>query len=347
MGSTMLAAAAAFLAAAARLPGAAGQPMLTFDLVQFDNATRAATGASCLDGSPAGYYLNTASPPSTTWVLFLQGGGACLSASGPASCWLRYNTSLGSSTYWPAPTAQMGGNFFWRDCAANPAFCAANYVYVPYCTGDVHGGQRRGPVSPAMPFTFAGHNNIVAVLASLLATTDVGAATDVLVAGSSAGGLGTFLNADFVAATLPSTVRVRANPQAGYFFPPVTPFASWAAGNTAPPYAGQSAALLALWQPFGNAACAAVNNATYCAPVYASYPYIKTPMFLIENQADSNQVRPCTARLRSPLAHVAQQPTHPPSPRCSSLWSWARRSTTRRRCSRTCSTTRTPWWRRW
>ena len=170
----------------------------------------------------------------------------------------------------------------------------------------------------------------MAVVADLLATTEVAAATDFLVSGSSAGGFGTFLNADYVAATLPPTVRVRAAPQAGYFFPPVTPFAAWAADNLGPPYAGQNSSILELWQPIGNAGCIAAHNATYCASVYAAYPYIKTPMFLVENQADSNQVRPIPVPVllcvKVPqLMPSSPHPTLAPTCERRSLRSWARR----------------------
>lgn len=269
-------------------PRAAAQAPVPFDLVLFDAAVGAAYGAACLDGSPAGYYLSEGG--SDTWVLFMEGGGACYAASGPASCWLRYNTSLGSSTSWPAAAA-LSGNFFVRDCGANPAFCNASYVYVPYCTGDVHGGQRAAPVSAALPFQFSGHNNIRAIMDSLLNSTSLRNAAQLLVSGSSAGGFGTFINADYIASVVPPTVRVRAAPQGGYFFPAVVPFAAWSAGSTGAPYAGQNASVAELWQAYGNAACVAAHGPAYCNSVLGFYPYIQTPMFIVENQADSNQVR--------------------------------------------------------
>ena len=80
------------------------------------------------------------------------------------------------------------------------------------CSGDVYLGQE----TKADPFglLFAGHLNLEAVITDLQVTHGLGDGTghSLLLAGSSAGGLGTFNNADFVTDMLPS-VSVKANPQ--------------------------------------------------------------------------------------------------------------------------------------
>jgi hypothetical protein len=110
----------------------------TFALRLFSPSVGSAFGANCLDGSAAGYYFSPGA--SDSYVIFMEGGGACWSNSGPFSCWTRYNTSLGSSKNWPE-TYTQNNNFFWRNCSGNPLFCNATYAYVPYCTGDVHAGM--------------------------------------------------------------------------------------------------------------------------------------------------------------------------------------------------------------
>ena len=84
-------------------------------------------------------------------------------------------------------------------------------------------------------------------------------------------------------------LRIRA--QGGYFFPEVVTFPQFVAGDLNPPYYGQNASLAALWDLPLNADCVAAYNASYCTSVYGFYPFIKTPCFITENAADSNQVR--------------------------------------------------------
>ena len=48
------------------------------------NATE--RNAVCNDGSPAVYYTYT-NPDSDRWLIYLEGGGSCVSA---LSCWVRY-----------------------------------------------------------------------------------------------------------------------------------------------------------------------------------------------------------------------------------------------------------------
>jgi hypothetical protein len=214
------------LAAVLGLSVIASASVLT--VVKFPDTVVQDTGARCIDGSPGGYFIERGSSNDT--VIFLQGGGACWTGDDSVfSCWLRYNTTLGSSNYWPS-TLTLTNNWFVRDCTANPIFCNFTYVYVPYCSGDVHAGQRTEVVNASLPFYFAGHRIVSTVLDSLLNTTGIASAANVLLSGSSAGGYGTFFNADYVASRLPGVGAVRAAPQAGWFFPHVVQWSAFVAG---------------------------------------------------------------------------------------------------------------------
>jgi hypothetical protein len=72
-------------------------------------------------------------------------------------------------------------------------------------------------------FLFNGHNNLGAFLDTLLADATAGpalrSAKNFLLTGSSAGGIGTFMNADYLRARLPWVPNFRANPVGGWFFP--------------------------------------------------------------------------------------------------------------------------------
>ena len=74
------------------------------------------------------------------------------------------------------------------------------------------------PCDPTAPDTYVmeGHNIISDVISELIANNAVDSASELILSGCSAGGLGTFENTDFVASLLPN-VAVVGNPQAGYF----------------------------------------------------------------------------------------------------------------------------------
>ena len=146
----------------------------------------------CDDGTPTGIGINP-SATSTNVLLFFEGGGACWD----------YQTcvQLNTSTHGPFGAAQFqaisantAGTIVDRNAAASP-FKDWSFVFVPYCTGDEHGG------SADMVYTSGGssktihhrgHDNVVAFLSRLGATFT--APGKLAVSGSSAGGGGTLFN---------------------------------------------------------------------------------------------------------------------------------------------------------
>ena len=255
----------------------------------FNTSFSSSTGARCLDGSPAGYFFEKGDPSS--FVIFLQGGGACYSVTGDPStnCASRAKTALGSSAYWPATYTDTSNVV--SSLPVNP-FANFTRIFVPYCSGDVHLGTRLEVVSPsAFPFYFSGHLIVAAVVQHLKESEGLGAAASVLLAGSSAGGIGAFVNADFVAAQLPAASTVRAAPQGGWFFPAIVNFTAWRKDkNSGPPYAGQDSPVTELWQSYLNPSCVAANSRSYCSSIEFSYKYIATPLHVSEDLEDSNQL---------------------------------------------------------
>jgi hypothetical protein len=69
-----------------------------------------------------------------------------------------------------------------------------NHVYVPYCTGDLHGGDRENAVVPGVPGTqqFVGHRNLHNILKRV--AREFKDAEDVALIGASAGGFGVLIN---------------------------------------------------------------------------------------------------------------------------------------------------------
>ena len=92
---------------------------------------------------------------------------------------------------------------------------------MPYCTGDTHAGEVYTASEETFNLYFSGRINFDAILDDLKSSEGLDNATHVLLSGSSAGGVGTFLNADRGAAAFPNAV-FKAAPIAGWFIPQVS-----------------------------------------------------------------------------------------------------------------------------
>ena len=112
-------------------------------------------------------------------------------------------------------------------------------------------------------------------------------ATEIVLTGESAGGIGVWNNADFLAVQFPKA-RVHAVPIAGFYF-----FAS--------PYTGphHTSSVLVdfredawpshyeLWGSYVNEDCARnLKEPSHCVLSNYSFPYVKTPAFIVEAQSD-------------------------------------------------------------
>jgi hypothetical protein len=96
-------------------------------------------GSTCANGTPTGVAVNV-HPGATRLVFFLEGGGACDTAE---DCWVHptaINIASGYGVGQLEQDPQLGLPIFARGDAANP-FADASYVFVPYCTGDLHAGS--------------------------------------------------------------------------------------------------------------------------------------------------------------------------------------------------------------
>jgi hypothetical protein len=83
-----------------------------------------------------------------------------------------------------------------------------------YCSGDVHSGTRTTATKETWGFYFSGHLNLVSIVKQLNATVPaLSAATDILLTGSSAGGLFSFrLVSPLILGSLPSKLRRHCSP---------------------------------------------------------------------------------------------------------------------------------------
>ena len=204
--------------------------------------------AVCLDGSRSGISYRAAAggtSPSLKlankkrWVLYFQGGGWCHST---ADCGLRALSAMGTnSTTHGSPHVPEGHGIIDPCCSVSVDFCDYNKVFFHYCDGaSFSGGGRQSRLEleasrqlPAslsrLPRTVhsAGRAIVTSALQLLIDRFSLGEATDVMVAGFSAGGLAALLNAEDIRAALRAAgaplQRFKAASFSGVFLPSVVP----------------------------------------------------------------------------------------------------------------------------
>ena len=173
----------------------------------------------CADGSEFSFWSHEGDPEKV--LLYFQGGGACFSAE---TC------SFTNGTY----TVQADGSqvteaaagIFDFDNPDNP-FRDWSVVFVPYCTGDIHLGNAAHDYGDGLVVQHRGFVNASAGLEYLVDTFPD--ASEVFVAGSSAGGVPSPLFAGLVADELPDAeVAALADASGAY---PDNPPVNEAIGN--------------------------------------------------------------------------------------------------------------------
>jgi hypothetical protein len=150
--------------------------------------------SSCANGTTTGIGVNLTGTPGARALIYLEGGGACWSDLTCYTLMTAANITTGyGETNFAADVAtelSIPGGFFDRTASANP-FKDYNYVYVPYCTGDVFAGNNVAKFTTATTH-FAGYTNMGAFLSRIVPTFPD--ADRIILAGSSAGGFGAALN---------------------------------------------------------------------------------------------------------------------------------------------------------
>jgi hypothetical protein len=128
-----------------------------------------------------GFGVNIA-PGSTKLLIFLEGGGACFNAT---TC-LQSQTLAGWAPTDANLTAAKNSSLFNR---TSSVFKDWNFVYIPYCSGDVFTGTT---MSGYMGAPQMGYSNYFKFLQRILGTFK--GLTQVVLSGSSAGGFGIAYN---------------------------------------------------------------------------------------------------------------------------------------------------------
>ncbi len=157
-------------------------------------------GMACGNGQPTGIGVN---PGTSDEVLFLvAGGGACWDA---VSCFV-LDAAVHITTGWGEAQLHqevgvLEGHPLLDRSAADSPMGEATWIYVPYCTGDLHAGSRVGDYAPAGTVHHVGDDNVRALLA--WAAEEIPVLDRLWLVGISAGGFGIQLQADRFAAAWP------------------------------------------------------------------------------------------------------------------------------------------------
>ena len=176
--------------------------------------------SACSDGSPVGIGINP-SPTSSNLLVYLNGGGACWDAF---TCLIAQSATLGpySQKLFQSDLASIGSTIDRTD-TQNP-FRDWNFVFIPYCTGDVHAGDNVVTYTSGTTvstFHHKGHANVQAYLTRLGPTFP--APGKVLIVGDSAGGAGATVNYASARAYWPNAKMYLINDSLPFFPPPETP----------------------------------------------------------------------------------------------------------------------------
>jgi len=264
-----------------------------------------APGGFCMDGSMAGYYIRTGTD-SSLFVIHLRGGGGC---STEEDCIKRNGTAKGSSLLWK--DSITGDRLLDGNCDTNPDFCDATAVHIPYCTGDAHLGNNTEKSDDTWGLYFDGHANFAAIVEHLIAEYGLGDANDVLLTGGSAGSIGAYFNVDFLADKLGSKTAVKGVPDAGWYNPgslqgdlpsifAPSDYDRFVAGEKGNPTWDSFQLLNGTIFPdrlklkdLSSTDCLAdfaANEWWACSSLHVAYRYIKSPLFNVHSQYDSNQI---------------------------------------------------------
>jgi hypothetical protein len=146
-------------------------------------------GSMCWDGSPTGIGIEVGPGASPNVLVFLDGGGACWDYM---TCWVLRSAPGGpfGAAELEASVAARAGSVLDRTVPGNP-YADYTFVFVPYCTGDVHSGATSMTYAPAsQAWRHTGRVNVSNAFQYLASA--LRAPPKVVVSGSSAGGFGSF-----------------------------------------------------------------------------------------------------------------------------------------------------------
>eukprot|EP00041_Stephanoeca_diplocostata_P002866 m.30099 g.30099 ORF g.30099 m.30099 type:complete len:516 (-) comp13831_c0_seq2:137-1684(-) len=262
-------------------------------LVVLTPAEADAYGAKCLDGSPPALYYSPARGTANqdNWVLYFKGGGWCYDE---ASCAQRARGSLGTTTVLPPfinQTWDESSGPAHPNATLNPTFSNFHRVVLWYCDGASFAGAREQPVVTSNgTLYFRGRAVLDALLGKLKKDYGLDRAKQVLLTGCSAGGMSTYLHADYVHAQLasPALLKYKVAALSGFFLDHDT--------TTGIPLQREEYDYMFQMQNMTagvNQACVKATTAAghlNCSTPQQNYAYITSPFFVLNSMLDAYQM---------------------------------------------------------
>lgn len=145
-------------------------------------------GTSCRDGTETGIGVNLGTKTDHL-MIYLEGGGACFNDT---TCSYMNPSHFDSSNFATQIGAEGELGIFNRADSKNPV-ADWSFVYVPYCTGDIHAGNNPAGNVPGLGVQkFVGYANVGLDLQRVVPTFP--GLKQVLLTGISAGGFGAAAN---------------------------------------------------------------------------------------------------------------------------------------------------------
>lgn len=189
-------------------------------LIKLENIPRDYASASCLDGSAPAYYVRYGKGDGLNkWIVNFSGGSWPFDINQAES---RSKTDFGSSLQYPShmeTNANVLSNYLSSDNLINPNMFNWNTIFVKYCDGSSFAGDTVLTTKSTVLY-FKGKPIRDAVINDLLYNRGMSTASNVLISGSSAGGLSVLLGLDAMANTITSanaSISVKGLVDSGYF----------------------------------------------------------------------------------------------------------------------------------
>jgi len=241
--------------------------------------------ALCLNGEAPRYFVGKKPGAATDkqgWVFSMAGGGLC---NNEEECYQRQQTSLGQ----PHSSITLGSGMVKLPDEVTDMRDYTR-VHLHYCSGDLHAGDAK-----VGSLHMRGRRIVQAVLDELLTKHGMDSASIVVVTGGSAGGVGTYVNADYIANKVSSFgIKAVAVPIGGMFLHPAFEFQASILGVTLDQLFGETPTAFtwqrqardsSCWNAYGKPEPGRFE----CTFLDRFAQYLEVPTFLTYNRWDTHK----------------------------------------------------------